>query len=82
VPRRRELVGEQLEELRQDVRDLWVALTTDPAKQARKERAWTLVAGAFGAIATMGARRAAAKAWSVLTGEEPPTARAHGQPRS
>jgi hypothetical protein len=69
---RNEVVAEQLAELRQDLRDLWVALTADPKKQARKERAWSLVAGAVGAIATIGARRVATKLWGVLTGEEPP----------
>jgi Protein of unknown function (DUF4235) len=74
VPKRRDVVAEELEELLQDLRDLWVALRVDPKKQARKERAWSLLAGAFGALATMVARRAAAKAWGVLTGEQPPVA--------
>jgi hypothetical protein len=69
---KRDVVSEQLTELRQDLRDLWVALTVDPKKQARKERMWTILAAAFGAVATMGARRAATKIWAVLTGEAPP----------
>jgi hypothetical protein len=75
MPRRREVVGEQLEELLQDLRDLRVALLADPKKQARKERAWALLTMALGAVATLAARRLAAKAWAVLTGEQPPTAR-------
>jgi len=71
---KRDVVSEQLAELRQDLRDLWVALTVDPKKQARKERMWAILAGAFGAVATMGARRAATKIWTVLTGEPPPPA--------
>jgi hypothetical protein len=75
MPNRSDLVAEQLDELRQDLRDLWTALVVDPKKQARKERAWTILAGALGAAGTLAARRAATKAWSVLTGEQPPTAR-------
>jgi len=80
---RRDIVSEQLNELRQDLRDLWVALTVDPKKQARRERMWAILAGAFGAVATMGARRAATKIWTVLTGEAPPPAqKAQEQARS
>jgi hypothetical protein len=72
---KRDLVAEQLEELRQDLRDLWVALRIDPKKQARRERAWSIFAGLLGAAATMASRKAATKAWHVLTGEEPPAVR-------
>jgi hypothetical protein len=75
MPTRNELVLEQLNELRQDLRDLWLAVAVDPKKQARKERAWTMLSGAIGALASMAARRAATKAWGVLTGESPPLAR-------
>lgn len=71
---RNDVVAEQLTELKQDLRDLWVALTADPKKQARKERLWTVLAGVFGAVATMAARRVTTKAWVVLTGEAPPPA--------
>ena len=76
MPDRREVVAEQLVELRQSLRDLWLALTVDPKKQARKERLWTMMAGALGAAATMASRRLATKIWGVLTGEEPPIAQA------
>jgi hypothetical protein len=72
MPTKSDVVSEQLGELKQDLRDLWVALTADPKKQARKERLWTIIAGAFGAAATMAARKATTKAWTVLTGEPPP----------
>jgi hypothetical protein len=75
MPSRREVVAEQLDELRTDLEALWVALTRDPKKEARKERAWTLFAGVLGAAASMAARRGAAKAWGLLTGEAPPTQR-------
>jgi len=73
MPNRRDVVVEQLDELRTDLEALWVALTRDPKKEARKERVWTMLAGVLGAAATMGARRAATRAWNVLTGEVPPT---------
>jgi hypothetical protein len=74
VPTKNEIVSEQLAELRQDLRDLWLALRADPKKQARKERMWAILAGALGAVATMGARQAATKIWTRLTGEPPPPA--------
>jgi hypothetical protein len=64
-----------LEELQQDLRDLWQSLTRDPAKEARKERAWTILSGACTAIGAIVARRVAAKAWGILTGETAPMAR-------
>ena len=72
MPNRREVVTEQLEELRTDLDALWVALTHDPKKEARKERAWTVLAGIFGAIAAIGARKVAMRTWDILTGEPPP----------
>ena len=75
MPSRSDVLGEQLEELTQDLRDVWRTLTADPKKQARKERAWGILTAVLGAVATMAARRAAAKAWRVLTGEQPPIGR-------
>ena len=72
MKKKNEVVAEQLAQIRQDFRDLWTALRTDPKKQKRKERAWALVSGALAAIATLGARQAATKAWTRLTGEPPP----------
>jgi hypothetical protein len=72
MPNRRDVVAEQLDELRTDFEALWVALTRDPKKEARKERAWTIFAGAVGAAAALAARKAATQIWTVLTGELPP----------
>jgi hypothetical protein len=74
MPSRSEVVSEQLVTLGEDLRDLWVAITTDPKKQARKDRAWTVLTGALTVAGTMAARRGTAKLWSVLTGETPPIA--------
>ena len=74
MSKKRDVVEQQLVELKHDLHDLWVALTADPKKQARKERLWSIVAGASGAVATIAARRVATKIWAVLTGEPPPPA--------
>jgi hypothetical protein len=74
MPSKNEIVSEQLAEIRQDLRDLWLALRADPKKQKRKERMWALLAGALSAGAAMGARMAATKIWTRLTGEPPPQA--------
>jgi hypothetical protein len=34
---------------------------------------WSVLYGAFGALATIVSRRGAARIWRTLTGEEPPT---------
>jgi hypothetical protein len=78
VPEKREVVAEQLRELADDLKQLLVAVKSDPKEQARKERRWRILYGALGAVATVFARRAAAKAWGVLTGELPP---GRGQPQ-
>ena len=72
MPTRRAVVTEQLDELRTDFEGLWVALTHDPKKEARKERAWTIFAGAAGAVAALAARKVATRVWKLLTGELPP----------
>jgi hypothetical protein len=74
MPSKNEVVAEQLAEIRQDLRDLWTALSKDPQEQARKERMWSLLAGGLAAAATMGARLAATKIWTRVTGEAPPAA--------
>jgi len=70
------VVSEQLTELKQDLRDLWVALTRDPKQEARKERTWLIFSGILVAGATMMSRKLSAKVWGVLTGEAPPATQA------
>jgi Protein of unknown function (DUF4235) len=72
MPNRTDLLVSNLEELQQDLRDLWQSLTRDPAKQARKERAWTVFAGVATAVGSIVARKAAARIWGILTGETAP----------
>jgi hypothetical protein len=45
----------------------------DAKVEKRKRLAWGALQGALGAVFTVVARRAGAKAWGVLTGEQPPT---------
>jgi hypothetical protein len=80
MPKRGDVVTDQLDELKTDFTALWVALTRDPKKEARKERAFTILTSALGAVAALGARRVATKAWGVLTGEAPPVARRPQRP--
>jgi hypothetical protein len=72
MPNRRDLVVEQLHALADDLEQLWKAATRDPAEERRKERAWMLLTGALGALATIASRRAITKLWPILTGEPTP----------
>src|SRR5690349_25180051 len=40
MPTRSDVLSEQLDELRTDLSALWVGLTRDPTKEARKARVW------------------------------------------
>jgi hypothetical protein len=75
MPTRSDVVAERLEDLGQDLTQLWKALTRDPKKQAWSERVWKALSKASTVAATMAARRMAGKTWRVLTGETPPAAR-------
>jgi hypothetical protein len=72
MAKRSDMLVSNLEELQQDLTDLWRTLTRDPAKEARKERAWTILAGVFTAVGAIVARKAAARVWGILTGEVAP----------
>jgi hypothetical protein len=76
MPSKNDIVAEQLAEIRQDLRNLWTVLTTDPKKQKRKEQAWSILTGALAAATTVVARQMATKLWTRLTGEPPPPAQA------
>lgn len=45
----------------------------DRKAEQRKRIAWGIVQGGIGAVFTLAARRVGAKAWGILTGEQPPT---------
>jgi hypothetical protein len=72
MPNKSDVVAEELRELAQDLKNVLVAVTSDPKEQARKERRWRLLYGVLSAGGALAARRVAAKAWGVLTGEQPP----------
>jgi hypothetical protein len=69
---KREAVLEELQELRQDLKDLLVILTTDQKELERKLRNWRILHAVTGAVFMVVARRIATKGWGVLTGEVPP----------
>jgi hypothetical protein len=72
VPDRREAIAEDLRSLATDLKSLVDSITTDPKKRRRKERLWQGLYAGMGIVTTLVARRAATKAWTVLTGEQPP----------
>jgi hypothetical protein len=72
---RKDVVAQQLNQLADDLQELWKAATRDPAVEQRKQRTWTILAGVLGAAATVASRRALAKLWPILTGEQPPAAK-------
>jgi len=72
MTKKTDVLAEEVNGLAQDFEGLWRALTRDPNKEARRERAWAMLSGAFGVAATMAARRAVAKLWPILTGEPAP----------
>ena len=80
MPKRRDLVVEQLHALADDLEELWKADTRDPAAEQRKQRGWMLLSGALGAASTMATRRALAKLWPILTGEAPPGPKVPSEP--
>jgi hypothetical protein len=69
---RREAVAEDLRTLATDLKSLIESATTDPKERKRKERLWQGLYAGMGIVTTLVARRAATKAWTVLTGEQPP----------
>jgi len=73
---RREAVAEELRALATDLKGLVESATTDPKERRKKERQWRVLYGALGIITTLAARRAANRAWAILTGEQPPAKKA------
>jgi hypothetical protein len=69
---RRDAIAEDLRNLAEDFRSLLESATTDPKERRRKERSWKLLYTALAVLTTLVARRAATKAWTILTGERPP----------
>jgi hypothetical protein len=65
----KDAVAADLRSLAEDLK----ALVEDPKKRARKEWQWRLLYGVLALGFTMASRQLAAKAWAILTGEQPPT---------
>jgi hypothetical protein len=82
MPKRKDVVADELRQLADDLEELWKAITRDPAVEQRKRRGWAILTGVLGAAATMGTRRVLGKLWPILTGERPPVGPApSGSPR-
>jgi hypothetical protein len=79
MPKRRNVIAEELSKLADDLERLWRAATHDPKKEARRERTWMIVSGVLSAASTMAARRIAVKVWPILTGEAAPTPKVQTQ---
>lgn len=71
---RRDAIADDLRSLAMDLKSLVDSATTDPKERRRRERQWRLLYGALSVLTALAARRAANKAWSILTGERPPVA--------
>jgi hypothetical protein len=67
---------EVLDALAEDARSLagdFKALLEDPKERKKKERLYAALYGGLALGFTLVGRRLATKAWSILTGEQPPT---------
>jgi hypothetical protein len=59
--------------LGQEIVELAWTVGRDPKTARKKRLLWGALQGVLGAAFTLGARRVGAKAWGVLTGEQPPS---------
>jgi hypothetical protein len=72
---RRDAIADNLRSLASDLKSLADSATTDPKERRKKERQWRALYGAIGFVTTLAARKAATRAWTILTGERPPVRR-------
>jgi hypothetical protein len=72
---RRDAIAEDLRSLATDLKSLVDSATTNPKERRKKERQWRALYGGLSLVTALAARRAAHKAWVVLTGEQPPVKR-------
>ena len=73
---RRDAIADDLRSLATDLKSLVDSATSDPKERRRKERRWRALYGGLSLVTALVVRRAANKAWAVLTGERPPVKRA------
>jgi hypothetical protein len=69
---RQDAIADNLRALATDLKSLIESATTDPKERRKKERQYRVLYGALGILTTLAARRAANRAWAILTGEKPP----------
>jgi hypothetical protein len=73
MPDKRDAIAEDLRRLADDLRSLLESITTDPRKRRRREQQWKQLDKAMKAVTMIVAAKVAARVWTILTGEEPPT---------
>lgn len=76
MPSKNEMLVDELRTLADDLKQVFVTLTTDAKEQRRKELQWRLLYGGLSAVFAVVGRKLATKGWGILTGEEPPRRRA------
>jgi hypothetical protein len=65
----RQAVADDLRALADDLK----ALLEDPKTRKRNERRWKALYGVIALATTLTSRKLAARAWGILTGEQPPS---------
>jgi hypothetical protein len=70
---RRQAVADDLRAVATDLKSLLQSASTDPRERRRKQLRWLVLYSGLSAVTTLVARRAAARLWTILTGEPPPT---------
>jgi hypothetical protein len=73
---KREAILEDLRAVGDDLQSLFETIVQDPKERQRRERRWQILYGGLSALGTVAARKAATRAYGILTGEAPPAARA------
>ena len=80
MSQRTDAVADDLRSLAANLKSLLESATTDPKERAKRERQWRVLYGVLALAFTLVGRKLAAKAWGILTGEEPPTKRRQPPP--
>ena len=74
------MVRKAVADLGAKVMELAWTLGRDEREEARMQRRWRILETALSAVFSVAARQVSARAWNILTGEDPPTRRAARAP--
>jgi hypothetical protein len=72
VPRTEHQIRQAIARIGVEIEELAWTVGRDQRKEARMRRRWTMLQAALGIVATVAARKLAARAYYLLTGEKPP----------